>query len=84
MNNKIIYCIGGANIDYKFKTQSPLVFASSYSVKPYKTLGGVARNVADNLANFTHNIYFQSVVGNVALIKNNVLLGAQLARDLFF
>jgi pseudouridine kinase len=61
---KKIYCIGGANIDYKFKTQSPLVFASSYSVKSYKTLGGVARNVAENLAHLTSEVYFQSVVGN--------------------
>lgn len=59
-----IYCIGGANIDYKFKAKSTLHQGSSNSVRSHFSFGGVARNVAENLAHVTQPIYFQSVFGN--------------------
>ena len=45
-----IVCIGGANIDRKMRTLSPLQMGTSNPVRVQETFGGVARNVAENLA----------------------------------
>ena len=45
-----IVCIGGANIDRKMRTTSPLQMGTSNPVRVQETFGGVARNVAENLA----------------------------------
>lgn len=61
---KNIYCIGGANIDCKLKSSVPLSQKTSNPVTSSVTYGGVARNVAENLARWTSNIYLQCIVGN--------------------
>nr|WP_284498271.1 carbohydrate kinase family protein [Legionella maioricensis] len=61
---KPIFCIGGANIDSKLKSSSALTLNTSNPVSSSTTYGGVARNVAENLANWTTNVYLQCVVGN--------------------
>lgn len=43
-------CIGGANIDRKVRTFGPLQPRTSNPVSLHETHGGVARNVAENLA----------------------------------
>lgn len=58
-----IYCIGGANIDKKLKSEKTLIPNTSNPVDITQTFGGVARNVAENLARWTKNIYLQCVVG---------------------
>lgn len=63
---KKILCIGGANIDYKLKSQSSLRLATSNPIHSSFSFGGVARNVAHNLAQFSSNIYLQCVVGDDA------------------
>ncbi len=45
-----IVCIGGANIDRKMRTTAPLQMGTSNPVHVQETFGGVARNVAENLA----------------------------------
>lgn len=61
---KHIFCIGGANIDRKLKTPAPLTLKTSNPVSSFATFGGVARNVAQNLAHWTSNVHLQCVVGD--------------------
>lgn len=78
MKNKI-FCIGGANIDSKLKSQSRLLLNTSNPVNSSSSFGGVARNVAHNLAKVTSNIHLQCVVGNdangTALLEHIKALG---------
>ncbi|MBA3661108.1 MAG: carbohydrate kinase family protein [Gammaproteobacteria bacterium] len=61
---KPVFCIGGATIDYKLQSKNDLVASTSNPVKSYATFGGVARNVAENLARFSQHVYLQCAVGN--------------------
>ena len=63
---KPILCIGGANIDKKLRMAQPLQYATSNPVISNTSFGGVARNVAENLAHWTTGIHLQSAVGNDA------------------
>lgn len=63
---KQIICIGGANVDHKLKSFSKLEISTSNPVKSYTSFGGVARNVAENLARLTNQVYLQCIVGNDA------------------
>lgn len=64
INVKKIYCIGGATIDRKLKILSEFQIATSNPVTSTTTFGGVARNVAENLSQWTAEIYLQSVFGD--------------------
>ena len=44
-----VVCIGGANVDRKIMLKGPLQFNTSNPVTSYKAVGGVARNIAENL-----------------------------------
>ena len=72
--DKKIFCIGGATIDYKLKSIHSLELSTSNPVSSIMTFGGVAHNVALNLAHLTDKIFFQSVIGNdsdgLQLLKN--------------
>lgn len=61
---KKIICTGGACIDYKLKALHPVIAHTSNPVTTHISLGGVARNVARNLANLTDSIALQCVVGD--------------------
>lgn len=61
-----IYCVGGASIDKKLKILHDLTIATSNPVTSMTTHGGVARNIAENLAQWTNEVYFQSVIGRDA------------------
>jgi pseudouridine kinase len=58
-----IVCIGGANMDIKFKVHAPVVYGSSNPVKTSTTWGGVARNIAENLARLDVPVRLISRVG---------------------
>lgn len=49
-NYRQVLCVGGANIDRKAKIQSEFQWEDSNPVVVSETIGGVARNIADNLA----------------------------------
>jgi pseudouridine kinase len=78
MPNRII-CIGGANIDFKLKSPNPLVLNTSNPIHSTVSFGGVARNVAHNLAQLTSDVYLQCIVGNdangLALLSHMQSLG---------
>lgn len=61
--SKKIFCIGGAAIDRKLKACAPLVNGTSNLAAASTHFGGVARNVAENLVNWTSDIYLHTVVG---------------------
>ncbi|HTM64201.1 MAG TPA: carbohydrate kinase family protein [Gammaproteobacteria bacterium] len=60
---KKIYCVGGAATDRKLKSFTPLINGTSNLVTATTHFGGVARNVAENLANWTSNIFLHTIVG---------------------
>ncbi|WP_454782092.1 carbohydrate kinase family protein [Legionella sp. WA2022007384] len=62
MNRKII-CIGGITIDRKLTSLHQLQLRTSNPVTSISTFGGVAHNVAKNLALLTNNVHIYSVVG---------------------
>src|SRR5690349_19523665 len=75
--NKKIRCIGGITIDRKLTAQHKLQMGTSNPVSSLSTFGGVAHNVARNLALLTDNIHLHSVVGQdndglqaIAHVKN--------------
>lgn len=59
-----IGCLGGAVLDRKYHARKPLVAATSNPASGSRSFGGVARNVAENLARLGIDICFVSVVGN--------------------
>ncbi|WP_209737708.1 carbohydrate kinase [Aureimonas populi] len=57
-------CIGGAVLDRKYHAREPLIFETSNPVDGHRSFGGVARNVAENLARLGVDVGFVSIVGD--------------------
>jgi len=62
----MIACIGAAHIDRKARALAPVVAGSSNPVAVTKGFGGVARNVAENLARLGASVKLLSRVGRDA------------------
>jgi pseudouridine kinase len=60
---KNIFCSGGANIDRKLNVIGTFHNGTSNPVSSAMSFGGVARNVAENLANWTSNVHLQCATG---------------------
>lgn len=60
---KKIFCVGGAALDRKLQSYELIVHGTSNPVTTHKHFGGVARNVAENLAHWAEGIYLHTVVG---------------------
>ncbi|WP_174800624.1 carbohydrate kinase [Martelella limonii] len=58
-----IVVVGGAVIDRKYLARAPLIAGTSNPVEGMRSFGGVARNVAENLAALGANVGFVSAVG---------------------
>jgi len=58
-----IICIGGANLDRKFYAKYELTSETSNPVKSSRTVGGVARNIAENLGRMGEEVILISVCG---------------------
>ncbi|WP_077329521.1 PfkB family carbohydrate kinase [Virgibacillus siamensis] len=50
--SKNIVCIGGANVDRKFYVKDQLQMGTSNPIRSNQTVGGVARNIAENFGRF--------------------------------
>lgn len=61
-----IVCIGGSNLDRKLRTLAPLQLGTSNPVSQRETAGGVARNVAENLARLGLPVHLLTAVGEDA------------------
>ena len=59
-----IACLGGAVLDRKYHARNPLIAATSNPAHGSRSFGGVARNVAENLARLGVDMCFVSVVGD--------------------
>lgn len=59
-----IVCIGAANVDKKIKSTHELKTYTSNPVTSTKSLGGVARNVAENLGKLGNDVVMMTAVGN--------------------
>lgn len=59
-----IGCLGGAVLDRKYHARNPLIAATSNPARGSRSFGGVARNVAENLARLGVDMCFVSVVGD--------------------
>lgn len=59
----LIICIGAANIDHKLTTIAPMVLETSNPVNKTSSLGGVVRNVAENLGRLELNVALLTCVG---------------------
>ncbi|WJY26913.1 MULTISPECIES: carbohydrate kinase [Sporosarcina] len=61
-----IICIGGANVDRKFHVQGPVAQGTSNPSSLSVTIGGVARNVAENLGRLGHPVRLLTTAGSDA------------------
>ncbi|WP_035052116.1 carbohydrate kinase [Carnobacterium pleistocenium] len=61
-----IICIGGANIDRRYLIKDTLIQGTSNKVQSRTNVGGVARNVAENLGRLEEEVMLFSVAGNDA------------------
>ncbi|UOQ92878.1 carbohydrate kinase family protein [Halobacillus shinanisalinarum] len=59
-----IICIGGVNVDKKLYAKNEIVSKTSNPVKSSQTVGGVARNIAENLGRLGEEVIMLSVRGN--------------------
>ena len=62
--NKRIVCLGGATVDRKYYAPRPLIPETSNPVEGHRSFGGVARNVAENLARLGVDVSLVSILGD--------------------
>lgn len=76
MSDSYVLVIGAAGIDIKGQAGAPLVPGSSIAGTIRSTSGGVARNVAENLARLGEKVVFLSAIGDDASgirVKNRLV-----------
>jgi sugar/nucleoside kinase (ribokinase family) len=61
--DKYVTCIGGANFDVILRIEDTLIKGTSNPVHTSKSLGGVVRNVAENLARLGLKVSLMSLLG---------------------
>lgn len=59
-----IFCCGGAVVDRKYRAARPVAFGTKNPVKGHRAFGGVARNVAENLARLGVQTSLMTIVGD--------------------
>jgi pseudouridine kinase len=62
-DKKRILCLGGAALDRRYYAAGPLIGGSSNPVTSRRAFGGVARNVAENLARLGDDVGLISIIG---------------------
>jgi pseudouridine kinase len=61
---KRIVCLGGATVDRKYRAPDLLIAGTSNPVAGHRAFGGVARNVAENLARLEVDVSLISILGD--------------------
>lgn len=59
-----VVCIGGANVDRKFRMEKPAQMGTSNPATVTGSVGGVARNIAENLGRLGHHVRLMSIAGD--------------------
>lgn len=62
--DRYVTCIGGANIDITLQLEDVMTYGTSNPVSSSHSLGGVIRNVSENLARLDANVSLMSLVGD--------------------
>ena len=77
-----VACIGAANIDRKLSANGPLRMGTSNPARQYESFGGVARNVAENLARLGAEVSLVTAVGDdmagTALVAHGRSIGIDM------
>ena len=63
-NNRPIVCLGAANLDRKLRSISTLKMGTSNPARQDESFGGVARNIAENLARLATPVSLLTVIGD--------------------
>nr|WP_276552656.1 carbohydrate kinase family protein [Streptococcus danieliae] len=63
-NSKSVVCIGGMNLDRKFYARERLQMGTSNPVGASLSVGGVGRNIAENLGRLEEDVLLLSLVGD--------------------
>ena len=61
---KEVICIGGANVDRKYIVKDKLFMGTPNPTTSMQSIGGVARNIAENLGRLGHSVRLLTVAGN--------------------
>src|SRR5206468_7255934 len=59
-----VVCIGAANLDRKLRSSAPLALRTSNPASAVESFGGVARNIAENLARLGTQVALLTAVGS--------------------
>jgi pfkB family carbohydrate kinase len=78
----LIFCIGAANVDYKLIIENKVIMETSNPAQRITTYGGVARNIAENLARLEEEVALMTKVGN-DLEGTNVVKDASPIMHIF-
>jgi pfkB family carbohydrate kinase len=78
----LIFCIGAANVDYKLIMENKVIMETSNPAQRITTYGGVARNIAENLARLEEEVALMTKVGN-DLEGTNVVKDASPIMHIF-
>ena len=61
-----LLCFGGCNLDRKLRTLDQFTLGTSNPVSQFESYGGVARNIAENVARLGHKVGLISALGDDA------------------
>ena len=83
-----VVCIGAANLDRKLRSTGPLALRTSNPASATESFGGVARNIAENLARLGTQVALLTAIGNdssgAALLAHAESLGIDTRGALRF
>jgi pseudouridine kinase len=81
-----LLCIGAANLDRKLRSLAPIVMGTSNPARADESFGGVARNIAENLARLGAPVALATAVGDdaagAALLAHASSLGVDTGATL--
>ena len=77
-----IVCIGGANMDRKVRTLGALQMGTSNPVSQHESLGGVARNIAENLARLGAPVSLLTALGDDAAAQAMLAQAKAVGMDM--
>lgn len=62
--SRAVACIGAANLDRKLRSLAPLAMGTSNPARQHESFGGVARNIAENLARLGTPVSLTTAIGD--------------------
>ncbi len=80
-DNRPIVCIGAANLDRKLRTLAKLKMGTSNPARQDESYGGVARNIAENLARLSAPVALLTAIGDDSSGKALIEHAEQLGID---